>query len=219
MSKSQSNRTSRSASGGARRVSARSVSIAQPQPGSARTRSSRTPTKADLENRVIELEAALKLAQSQAEAALKPQAELATALEAAQQQENSLKQQIANLQADFEKQQGRLFELKDALEQAKTEVQAKTDQLSQVTAELEEAKRVILKMTEVKPQPVSTPTSMQKIPERRMPEQKISERRMPDRRYLEMRPKSPRPKPIPNYAIQRAPHPGMLTNDEIGWVD
>ena len=194
MPKSQSNRTRRTASGGlARGASATNASTVQPQPVNARTRASRGPTKADLEKRIAELEAAL---------------------EATQQQEKNLKQQIADLQEDFGKQQDRLFELTESLGEAKSDVKAKTDQLSKITAELEEAKQVILKMTEAKAQPTSAPAPIQRIPDRKVPD-----RRIPDRRSLDMRPQPANLKRIPDYAIQKGPQPGMLTNDEIGWVD
>lgn len=215
MPKSQSNRTRRTASGGlARGASATNASTVQPQPVNARTRASRGPTKADLEKRIAELEAALEAAQQQAAAAAVPQIELEAALEATQQQEKNLKQQIADLQEDFGKQQDRLFELTESLGEAKSDVKAKTDQLSKITAELEEAKQVILKMTEAKAQPRPAAAPIQRIPDRKVPD-----RRIPDRRSLDMRPQSANLKRIPDYAIQKGPQPGMLTNDEIGWVD
>ncbi|MBE9080054.1 hypothetical protein IQ241_22640 [Romeria aff. gracilis LEGE 07310] len=154
----------------------------------------RSPTKADLEQRMTDLETDLKSAQQRS----------AQAEKVAQ----ATQQQVTDLQADITTHQERIYELKESLEQAQKQVKAKDERLAQLTQELEEAKQAIRQLTPAEdptPQPPA-PSEPEAAPSR----QSLSLSRRPYSSY----------KSIPEYAIQRGEKTdSMLTDDEIGWVD
>lgn len=174
------------------------------------TRSNSRLTKADLEKRIVELEADLASTQGK---------------------EATLTKQIQGLKDDLAKQQDHIFELKDALENAQTTAKADAEQLQKVQTELAEAKQVILQMTEAAaqtppPQPtqirpsaktVAKPIAKSTEKPSEKPTLSVKMRHGGDisRRY-----RLPPKKPIPDYAIEHGEQKNrMLSNDEIGWVD
>ncbi|MEO1127323.1 MAG: hypothetical protein AAFX95_25065 [Cyanobacteria bacterium J06639_16] len=169
----------------------RSASRSTSQAKTTTSRSSRAPTKADLEKQV---------------------ADLKKQLAAVEEQENPLQKQVTGLKADLEKQQALIFQLKENLESAQTEAKSKAQAFTKLSEELETAKQTIRQLN----QQAKTPSTLAKAPAESKPtKQPLSITRPADNRH----PNASRIAPLPAYVIQSGPKPTMLTDEEIGWVD
>lgn len=163
-------------------------------------------TKADLEKKLAQLEAALKTSE-QAEAALTVK--------------------VQDLEQDLATQQAHTLELKTALEASQSHAADTAEKLKKASEELAEAKQVILKMTEAAKQPAApaapapAPASPKQPPQKTAPAKPTLSVKMPHGNdiYRGSR-RLPPPKAIPDYAIEHGEQKNrMLSNDEIGWVD
>lgn len=169
---------------------------------SAGTRSSRSVTKADLEQQVKQLQADI---------------------DSSKAKESAFAKQVADLQADLTEHQERLFELKDALEQSEKTAKADAKKLEKVTKELDEAKQVILKMTEAAETAEASSAEAKPVPQTKAPEAKPAlavKMRTGGSNDIYRGRRLPAHKEIPAYAIDHGEQKNrMLSNDEIGWVD
>jgi hypothetical protein len=111
----------------------------------------------------------------------------------------------------MEAQQQRIFELKDSLEKADKTAESKDEELSRIKGELQEAKEIILKLTEANAKAIEKPPA--KPPIRHS--------------GIDVLPRPPRPstlpkrytRPTPEEELPQGQQNGMLSNEDIGWVD